>query len=194
MSEEQDIVSSVYDGGGARGITWGDAIGQSIDGKITRIRQIQDKDFVTEQPATWKDGSPKMVVILTLQTTLEEDDEDDGRRDVYLRSNQHTAFREALQEAFRPLGRKPRDADIIGARFYMKLTERKASSMKGGSPRKIFQAKIWPNSVTTDVFDEGQAETKPAQQPAATQQPAKQAQQQPAQPTQVTANGKEIPF
>jgi hypothetical protein len=190
---DQDIVSSVYDGGGAKGITWGDVAGQFVDGTITRIRQVQDKDFNTEEPAVWSDGSPKMVVILTLQTTLEDDDEDDGRRDVWLRGNQHTAFRDALQDAFRPLKRKPTDSDIIGARFYLKLTKREPSSKKGGAMRKIFQAKIWPKSVTTDVFEEGQTQ---AQQPA--QPPATQAQQQQAkpaaQPTSVTANGEEIPF
>jgi hypothetical protein len=199
-----DIVSGIYEGGGAKPVSWGSEPGQYVEGTIVGIRSKQcevfGKDGILE---TWPSGEPKMTPIVTVQTETFEDDDDDGKRDVYLRSNQYTAFSQALREAFK---RKPDDGDVIGCQFKIKLMRLQPGS-KGGNPRKIFQAKIWPKSIAGDAFDEGggqggettQTAAPTQQQAPAAAQPAaqQQAPAPPAQPArtavQPTAGGS-IPF
>src|SRR5262249_1857423 len=105
------VVSDIYDGGGAKPVSWGE-VGETIEGEILAIRTKQLPKFGTEAPETWDDGSPKFTPIVTVQTTDGDDEgEDDGKRDIYLRSNAYTAFGKALREAFKS---KPEDGDLIG--------------------------------------------------------------------------------
>lgn len=189
------VISDIYEGNGAKPVSW-EEIGQTLEGEIVQIRSKQLPKFGTDIPDTWDDGSPKFTPIVTLQ--LEgglEDEEDDGRRDIYLRSNAFTAFGKALREAYKS---KPDDGVIIGARLKIQFYATEKSGK--GQPRKLFRARITPKAVSagaaTDAWDTDTesarlAKTGPvnASRPVAQRQPSAS---QPAPPVQVP--DEDIPF
>ena len=84
MSEDRDEVNDFLFGGGAKSFPF-DAVGDSVTGEITHMEKRQQTDLQTGQPATWDDGNPKMMLVVKLQTDLQEDEDDSGERSVYLR-------------------------------------------------------------------------------------------------------------
>jgi hypothetical protein len=160
------VLDSIYEGGGAKPMNW-PTVGTTIAGTVVGIREIQATNYKTKQPECWPDGSPKMVPILTVQTELQDDADDDGRRDVYLRGNMFTVFREVLKKVF---PKKPSDDDIKGASFKMQFFKT-APSSGGGEPRKLFRCLLEPKPPEPETsadfgWDEPTPEAKqpPAQQ------------------------------
>jgi len=138
------VIGDIYEGGGAKPVSW-ERKGQTIEGEIVGIRSKQLTKFGTEIPDTWDDGSPKYTPILTVQTPGNDGDEDDdGKRDVYLRSNAFSAFGKALREAFK---RKPEDEDIVGCTIKLQFYEEEKSGK--GQPRKLFRCRITPKATPT---------------------------------------------
>jgi hypothetical protein len=164
------VVSEIYDGSGAKPVSWGE-VGETIEGEILAIRTKQLPKFGTEIPETWDDGSAKFTPIVTVQTADgDEDSEDDGKRDVYLRSNAYTAFGKALREAFKS---KPEDGDLVGC--HLKIQFFKTEKSGKGQPRKLFRARITRKSATADAWDDAdkpQGDRTPAGAPARTAKPA----------------------
>jgi hypothetical protein len=155
------VAGEIYEGGGAKPISWKD-VGETVEGEIVAIRTKQLPKFGTEVPETWEDGSPKYTPIVTVQTNDGGDDEDDdGKRDIYLRSNAYTAFGKALREAFKG---KPDDSDLIGCTFKIQFYKTEKSGK--GQPRKLFRARITRKSTSGDVWTD--AEEREAPKPAAT--------------------------
>jgi hypothetical protein len=137
------VAGEIYEGGGAKPISWKD-VGETVEGEIVAIRTKQLPKFGTEVPETWEDGSPKYTPIVTVQTNDGGDDEDDdGKRDIYLRANAYTAFGKALREAFKG---KPDDSDLIGCT--LKIQFYKTEKSGKGQPRKLFRARITRKSST----------------------------------------------
>lgn len=157
------VASDMYQGSGAKPVSW-EEVGQTIEGEIEGIRVKQLPQFGTDKPEVWADGEAKMTPILTLATGLgnDGDEEDDGRRDVYLRSNAYTAFSKALREAF-PV--KPDDSDLIGCTIKLQFHATEKSGK--GAPRKLFRCRITRKSATADAWaDEPKTEAPP--KPAST--------------------------
>lgn len=149
------IIDDIYSGGGAKPVSW-EEIGKTIEGEIIGIRSTQQKQFGTELPEVWPDGSAKYTPVLTIQTTENDPDDadDDGKRDVYLRSNAFTAFAKALREAYK---RKPEDEDLVGASIKLMFSATERSGK--GQPRKLFRCRITPRQVASSAWGE---EPKPA--------------------------------
>ena len=143
------IAGDLYDGGGSKPFKF-DSIGDRIEGAIIALRKPQLTEFGSDRLETWPDGEPKYTVIVTVQTTLQEDGEDDGSRDIYLRSGQHTAFVRALKQAYQS---SPGDSDLVGAVLVMKFVASERSNK--GNDRKVYTAEITPRSVAGDAWSEG---------------------------------------
>ena len=149
------VISSIYDGGGAKPVSW-EEIGQTIEGEIVAIRSKQLPKFGTEIPETWDDGSPKYTPIVTVQTNEERTGpEDEGKRDIYMRSNAYTAFGKALREAYKV---RPEDGDLVGATIKMRFNATEKSGK--GQPRKLFLCRVTPKQAASQAWDETPA--KPA--------------------------------
>lgn len=84
------------------------SVGDVVSGTIVSAAVRQQTDIDTGEPQTWRDGSPKNMLVVTLQTDLQEDENDDGVRSLYLRGGNYevqdgkgasglTAFRDALK-------------------------------------------------------------------------------------------------
>lgn len=135
-----DIVQDIMEHGN-KPISWGDEPGQSVTGAILDMRRKQLEEY--EKPGVlevWSNGDPKLTPIAVLQTQLEEEDGDDGLRDLYLRGGVYTALREALGPFVKEHG-----ADAVqGAQLKVTLVELVKSTKKGGSNRKVFEAELTP--------------------------------------------------
>jgi len=144
------VVSEIYEGGGAKPVSWHE-VGETVEGEIIQIRTKQLTKFGTELPETWEDGSPKFTPIITIQTSEFDDEaeDDDGKRDIYLRSNPYTAFGKALRESFKS---KPEDSDLIGC--VLKLQFYKTEKSGKGQPRKLFRARIARKSAAASAWDD----------------------------------------
>lgn len=91
--------------------------GTSVTGTLSSDPDVrQATDFQTKQPAFFlKSGKPKYEVVFDLQTDLREDQDDDGRRSVWV--HWWGVQRDALTEAFKQFGRKPHKGDKMTVTF-----------------------------------------------------------------------------
>lgn len=72
-------------GGGGNSFPF-DTIGDHVAGTVLDLVEKQQTDMQTQQPASWDNGDPKMMSIVTLQTELRDptNPADDGKRTVAL--------------------------------------------------------------------------------------------------------------
>ncbi len=75
------------------------SIGDWVMGEIISVDERQSTDIKTKEPAVWKDGSPKMMYVVNLQTDLQEAGDDDGQRAVFLRWMSLRAVQDAVRAA-----------------------------------------------------------------------------------------------
>jgi hypothetical protein len=69
---------------------------------IAEPRATQQVNFRTKAPETWKDGSPKMQVVVKLATNLRDPEkaDDNGERDLYIKGKNLTdAIRQAVRQS-----------------------------------------------------------------------------------------------
>lgn len=138
--------------------------GASVTGTITGSREVGATEFGTGQPIISKfTGKQLMKTVITLQTTLHDDADDDGQRSVWIKQwgDQARAFGAAVRDA----GFTPGEGDVLT------VTLKGTKTTQSG-----FREKVWEYRLTrgqhpvagSDAF------TQPAQQ---SQQVAAQAQQ-----------------
>jgi hypothetical protein len=163
-------------GGGAPTAKF-DTIGTVIAGTLIREPEPrQQKDFRTQVPETWKDGSPKMMVVAQLATDLRDPEvpDDDGTRTLYIQGK-------FLTEAVRAAVRAAHANGIhTGGKLTVQYTgdgEQTAEQIKARmSPPKLYAAWYEPPAASFNgVASPGQppaASTPPpaSTPPAATQQ------------------------
>lgn len=65
-------------------------VGDTVAGMVKTFELRQQTDFDTGKPSFWDDGKPKEMLVIYLQTELQEDDNDDGLRVLYARGGNHT--------------------------------------------------------------------------------------------------------
>lgn len=77
--------------------------GTTVTGTITDEEQriTQQTEMGTGKPRTYDDGNPMMQLIVNLQTEERDPDieEDDGRRDLYIKGQLKVAVQQALRKA-----------------------------------------------------------------------------------------------
>lgn len=90
--------------------------GATITGTVEAVKAKQSIDFQTKQPAFSKSGKPKFEIVVTLATSLREDPDDDGRRNIYIKcwGTQADALRDACRKAGVPA---PQEGDKFTATF-----------------------------------------------------------------------------
>jgi hypothetical protein len=81
-----------------------DQVGAILSGTVlAEPEATQQTDFRTKVAETWKDGSPKMQVLVRLATTLRDPEraDDDGERTLYIKGKHLT---DAIRQAVRASG------------------------------------------------------------------------------------------
>lgn len=129
MSTIDDLLSA-----GAKSVKFENP-GDKVSGVITDVQVRQATEFGTGAPLTWDDGNPREQIVVTLQTSLREDGDDDGVRSAYIKGwgQQLKAFRAASQASGKP---------VKGDTFTATFTGFGPKSPKGGFPPKEFAYEI----------------------------------------------------
>lgn len=150
-----DDINEFLMGGGGKAFEFG-AFGDTVTGDIVDMKKRQQTDFQTGAPAFWNDGNPKMMLVVTLQTDIQEDEGDEGLRNVFLRGGNYTALKGkgtaslvAVKDAVKKSG-KPIE---IGGRLTLQFSGEGAAPAKGMNPSKLYTALYQPPSYSVELDD-----------------------------------------
>lgn len=150
-----DDVNAMLSGVGAKAFPF-EAIGDSVTGTILEAKVVQQTDMETGAPQFWRDGSPKTMIRVMLQTELQDDEADDGIRNVYLRGGNYTiakgtgtssliAVRDAAKKA---TGKANMEA---GAKLRLTHSGLGQSSQRGFNQPKLYEAAYQPPATNVDL-------------------------------------------
>lgn len=147
-------------GGGSK--AWSaDQVGDKIQGRIKLVERRQQRGLEGGGLLTWDDGSPKMITYIELETTLHDDDDDDGVRALYAKGGRNhepasgtgTSMEVAIAEAVKATGASSIDE---GGQLVVQHTGVAKPSTRGYQGAKLYRAQYVPptTSVSTDdLFD-----------------------------------------
>lgn len=167
-------LDSILSGGGATAKF--EAPGDTYMGEIADIQIRQVNDYDTGKPSFWDDGRPQEQIVVTIATSEQNDPEDDGQRNVYIKGwgDHLKAFRQAAKQ----LGRNPRPGDVFTASY---IGDGEKKNARFNAP-KLFQYEVKAGTAGLSNLTEQTppAQAAPAQAPAQ-QTPAAPAPAAPAQ-------------
>jgi hypothetical protein len=133
-------------------ISWDVTPPFEVSGVIVKQEMAQVLNYDTKKPETWDDGRPKKKVIITLKTTLgDNDDTDDGLRAIHVRNP--SALFAAIRDAIREAGLKtlPLGGTHELMVTYTKDSEQTPAEIRSKrTPAKEFVALITPAGDTSE--------------------------------------------
>lgn len=149
-----DDINDFLMGGGGKAFPF-ENIGDTVKGVITSMNKRQQTDPNTGKPKYWDNGDPVMMLVITLETELRDDDEDDGMRNIYLRGGKFdiatgkgvaslTAVRDAVKRSGSQAGIEP--GGTLSLQF-SGLAPKKGAF----SPAKLYSAAYKPPSMNVDL-------------------------------------------
>lgn len=165
MTQNQDA-NALLMGDSSPGLKF-ENIGVSYTGTvIAEPTTSQQTDIKTKLPETWPDGSPKMQILVQLQTTLRDpaNPEDDGIRTLYIKGKNLT---NAVRDAVKASG--ARGIHKGGVLTVQYVGDGQASAV-GFNPPKLYAAAYQPPAMSFAGVAAPAAAPAPA--PAVPQQPA----------------------
>lgn len=76
-------------------------IGDTVVGEVVDFEVRQSRDFDDNKLETWDDGSPRLQIVVNIQTDIHDDEEDDGLRSLYVKwwGHDRKAFLTAIKDA-----------------------------------------------------------------------------------------------
>lgn len=157
MSKEID---AFLNGGSGKAASF-DNIGDVCEGTITNVQLGQQTSLEDNTPLTWSDGSPRMQLVISMQTDQKVDDNDDGIRRVYAKGGKFEAqtgsgkaMKDAIADAVKASGAKTIEE---GGFLRVGYTGEGKRTNRGYSAPKLYKAsyKAPVSSVAaSDLFDE----------------------------------------
>jgi hypothetical protein len=155
-------INDFLQGGGGKAAKF-ENIGDTVEGIITHAEVSQQTSMETNEPLTWTDGSPRLQLVITLQTEEHVDDNDDGLRRVYAKGGRFepqegtgTAMKEAVADAIKKSGARTLDE---GGWLKVGYTGNGKKTNRGYSAPKLFRAqyKAPTKSIAAkDLWDENE--------------------------------------
>ncbi|OZC62332.1 hypothetical protein CH267_02005 [Rhodococcus sp. 06-621-2] len=140
-----------------------EAFGTTVGGPIDAEPELKNQtDFTTGEVLTWKDGSPRQQLVVTVQTSLRDpqNPDDDGKRKIYIKGQMQKAVTQAVRNA--------RAAQLdVGGTLTVTYTNDGVPAARGLSAPKEYSATYTPPAA---AFVQG--EQQPQAAPAATSAPA----------------------
>lgn len=117
-------------------------VGDSVSGTVAAANVRQQTDINTGEPKFFSNGNPMMVLVITLQTELRDDDDDDGLRTFWARGGKYTvangtgtASLVAVKDALRKAGAKEPE---IGATMTVTYSGNGVAATRGFSAPKLY--------------------------------------------------------
>jgi hypothetical protein len=153
----RDEANDFLFGSGAKAFPF-EELGAKVSGKITEMKAQQQTDMESGELAYWRNGDPKMMLRITLQTDLQESDDDEGFRSIYLRGGSYTAVKGkgvsslvAVKDAVRRSG-APNGIEI-GGYLTMEYSGQGQAANKGFTPPKLYSASYVAPDSTVSLDD-----------------------------------------
>lgn len=175
--------------------------GDTVQGEVVHMEARQQTDMESGRPLFFDDGTPRMQLVVTLQTTLRgwqgvgtiptdkdasgndvprDPSRDDGKRRIYVKSK----MQHALMEALRATGsKKLNEGDNLAVR---QIGTEPNPKVKNGQPVRLFAVVHQPGNPGASAFFAGAAAQQPAA-PQPAQAPAPQYAPQPQAPAPAPA-------
>lgn len=129
-------------GGGGKAAKF-EAVGDTVEGTIVEAKVTQQTDMESNEPLTWADGSPRMQLVVSLQTDAKTED-DDGVRRIYAKGGTYevdsgtgTSMKQAIADAVKKAGAKSLDE---GGWLKVGHTGLGKKTNRGYSAPKLFRA------------------------------------------------------
>jgi hypothetical protein len=152
---ERDEINDFLMGNGAKAFAF-EELGNRVRGVIVEMKTRQQTDMQTGEPAFWSNGDPKMMLHVTLQTELQDSDDDEGMRSVYLRGGNFTPAKGkgtsslvAVKDAVRKSGSG--QGIQVGGTLTLEFTGEARAANKGFNPAKLYTADYAPPSFAVDI-------------------------------------------
>ena len=147
MTMTPDPMALLMGGGGGRSAKFENP-GDKVSGEILSVESKQQTDL-DGNPKTWDNGDPMWQVVVVLATDEREDDEDDGRRAVYLKgSRKYASTATAVAEAVKAAGAKTLE---VGGTLALAYTGDGEPTKRGFSAPKLYQAAYKPPVAGVDL-------------------------------------------
>ncbi len=131
-------------GGGGRSAKFENK-GDKVEGTIMRVDTRQRTEMGSNALMTWPDGNPKMQLVIQLLTEQQEDEEDDGMRNLYVPIP--SQMQKAIADAIRGTGARGMGE---GALLAIQFHDTKPPATKGYSPQKLYRARYEPPTVSAE--------------------------------------------
>jgi hypothetical protein len=130
-----------------------DKIGDTCSGEILEMVKRQQTSLSDNTKLYWDDGSPRMMLVITLGTDDGNGDDDNGERTLYVRGGRYeiasgkgSSMKDAIAEALRQEGlRAPRIGDKLAVAY-----TGEGKGKKGYTPPKLYTAG-YQKSVTQEA-------------------------------------------
>lgn len=117
-----------------------DNVGDTITGTILSAEVRDQTDIGTGKVLTWDNGDVRKQLVVTLQTSLRDDADDDGHRNVYVKGSKKAGSRslhDAVASAVRAAGAGSLE---VGGTLTVTFTGTEASATRGFNDRKLYSA------------------------------------------------------
>lgn len=137
-----------------------EGIGVTVGGPITTEPELKNQtDFTTGEVLTWKDGSARQQLVVTVQTSLRDpsNPDDDGQRKIYIKGQ----MQKAVTQAVRASGGKQLD---VGGTLNVTYIGDGVPAARGLTAPKEYAATYTPPAAT---FLNGEQSSSMQQQTAA---------------------------
>jgi hypothetical protein len=155
----QSNVSDFLFAGGAKAFGFAE-FGDTVSGEIIAA-EVRQQTSIEGELLTWPDGKPRQQLVITLQTKLHEDDDDDGQRTIYAKGGRFDvnkgegqSMRDAIAEAVRVIGAKSIE---VGDELAVSYTG-EGVAKRGYNAPKLYTAgfrKAKPSITESDLFGDG---------------------------------------
>ena len=151
-----DAVREFMQSQGAKAFSF-DSVGDSVSGEILSMDVRQQTDMETGEPLTWRDGSPRKVLVITIQTSLDESETDDGQRTLWCRGGNYqvvtgkgTSSLTAVKDALRRAGASDLEP---GGTISMAYTGDGKPSARGMNAPKLYTVAYQPPTQNVSLDD-----------------------------------------
>lgn len=155
MSQTRDEINDFLMGSGGKAFPF-EGMGDTVSGVIMEMKKQQQTDLETGEPLFWNNGDPRMMLVVSLQTELQEDDDDDGVRRVFLRGGNYiaasgkgaaslVAVKDAVKRSGAPDGIQP------GGKLTLAYTGQSKPAAKGMNAAKLYSASYQPPTANVDL-------------------------------------------
>jgi len=123
------------------------AEGDIVGGEIV-AHKLRQQTSMDGEPLVWEDGNPRMQLVVTVQTTEQEDPDDDGLRNIYIKGQMSQAVAKAVRKA-------ERKGIEDGGKLAVKWIGTDEPKRRGISGAKRYAATYVPPVHSTPVPDDG---------------------------------------